>query len=136
MNFCPPSRQRLFLGLAPLFLFIGLAAMAQQAADDKSRTEIPPAGVNGVGMPRCEYCPDPEYSKEAKKKKVQGIVVLFVVVTIEGKATDISVAKSSGLGLDEMAIEAVRKWRFKPAMKDGKPVAVKVPVEMTFRLSN
>ena len=70
MNFCPSSRQRLFLGLAPIFLFVGLAAMAQQAADDKSKTEIPRAGVNGVGMPRCEYCPDPEYSKEAKKEEV------------------------------------------------------------------
>ena len=72
MNFCPSSRQRLFLGLAPIFLFVGLAAMAQQAADDKSKTEIPRAGVNGVGMPRCEYCPDPEYSKEAKKEEVWG----------------------------------------------------------------
>ena len=82
--------------------------MAQQPADDKSKPEIPRAGVNGVGMPRCEYCPDPEYSKEAKKK-YEGVVVLFVVVTSEGKATDISVAKSPGLGLDEKAIEAVRK---------------------------
>jgi TonB family protein len=136
MSSCPSFRQRLFLGLAPLFLFVGLAAMAQQPADDKSKTEIPRAGVNGVGMPRCEYCPDPEYSKEAKKKQYEGVVVLFVVVTSEGKATNIAVAKSPGLGLDEKAIEAVRKWRFKPAMKDGKPVPTRVPIEITFRQAN
>jgi TonB family protein len=136
MNSCPSSRQRLFLGLFPLFLFVGLAAMAQQPADDKSKTDILRAGVNGVGMPRCEYCPDPEYSKEAKKKKYEGVVVLLAVVTTEGKATNINVAKSPELGLDEKAIEAVRKWRFKPAMKDGKPVPAQVPIEVTFRFAH
>lgn len=57
----------------------------------------------------------------------------MVVVTSEGKATNISVVKSPGMGLDEKAIEAVRKWRFKPAMKDGKPVDTRVPIEITFR---
>jgi len=44
------------------------------------------------------------------------------------------VARTLGLGLDEKAIEAVKVWRFEPAMKDGKPVAVQVNVEVTFRL--
>ncbi len=58
----------------------------------------------------------------------------MVVVTTEGKARDIRVTKSPGLGLDEKAIEAVRKWQFKPAMKDGRPVDAQVPIEVTFRL--
>src|SRR5205807_2434231 len=97
-------------------------AMAQQTSSDEQKKEIQKAGVNGVGMPKCQYCPDPEYSREARKKKYEGVVVLMVVVTVEGKAKNIQVMKSAGMGLDEKAIEAVRKWRFKPAMKDGKPV--------------
>src|SRR5258708_26258682 len=115
MNSCPSPRQRLFAGHAAFFLFVVLATMAQQPADDKSKTDIFRAGVNGVGMPRCEYCPDPKYSKEAKKKKYEGVVVLLAVVTTEGKAANIQVTKSPGLGLDEKAIEVVRKWKFKPA---------------------
>lgn len=96
--------------------------------------EIPRAGVNGVSMPSCIHCPDPEYSREARRKNYQGVVVLFVVVTTEGKATNIRVRKSPGMGLDVKAIEAVQKWRFKPATKDGIPVDAEVPIEVTFRL--
>jgi len=93
------------------------------------------AGVNGVGMPSCIYCPDPQYSDEARKAKYQGVVVLMVVITLEGRATNIQVVKSPGLGLDEKAIEAVRQWRFRPAVgPGGKPVPAQVPIEVTFRL--
>jgi len=93
------------------------------------------AGVNGVGTPMCIYCPDPLYSDEARKAKYQGTVVLNVIVTADGRATDIHVAKGPGLGLEEKAIEAVRTWRFKPALgPNGRPVAVYIPIEVTFRL--
>lgn len=93
------------------------------------------AGVNGVGMPSCLYCPDPQYSDEARKAKYQGVVVLQVVITLDGRATNIVVVKSPGLGLDEKAIEAVRQWKFRPAIgPSGKPVPTQVPIEVTFRL--
>ena len=93
------------------------------------------AGVNGVGMPSCIYCPDPQYSDEARKAKYQGVVVLMVVITLDGRATNIQVAKSPGLGLDEKAIEAVRQWKFRPAVgPGGKAVPAQVPIEVTFRL--
>jgi TonB family protein len=93
------------------------------------------AGINGVGMPSCIYCPDPQYSDEARKAKYQGVVVLMVVITLDGRATNIQVVKSPGLGLDEKAIEAVRQWKFRPAVgPSGKTVPTQVPIEVTFRL--
>jgi TonB family protein len=61
-------------------------------------------------------------------------VVLSIVVDQTGHARDIRVARSVGLGLDEKAIEAIKKWKFAPGLKDGHPVAVGVNVEGNFRL--
>lgn len=88
----------------------------------------------GVTAARAIYDPEPEYSEEARKVHFQGAVVLSIVVDQAGRARDIRVARSSGLGLDEKAIEAVKKWKFEPGTKDGHPVAVGVNVEVNFRL--
>ncbi len=88
----------------------------------------------GVSAPRAVYSPDPEYSEEARKAKYQGTCVLWLVIGPDGRPRDIRVARSLGLGLDEKAIEAVRNWKFEPALKDGRPVAVQINVEVDFRL--
>jgi len=88
----------------------------------------------GVSAPKAIFTPDPEYSEEARKAKFQGTCVLWLVVGADGKPRDIKVARTLGLGLDEKAIEAVKNWRFEPGMKDGKPVATMVNVEVDFRL--
>ena len=88
----------------------------------------------GVSAPRPIFTPDPEYSEEARKAKYQGTCVLWLIVGPDGKPRDIKVARTLGLGLDEKAIEAVKQWKFEPAMKDGKPVAVQINVEVSFRL--
>jgi periplasmic protein TonB len=88
----------------------------------------------GVSAPRAIYDPDPEYSEEARKAKHQGTVVLSVIIGPDGRPKDLRVQRSLGMGLDEKAIEAVRKWRFEPAMKNGQPVAVQVNIEVNFRL--
>jgi TonB family protein len=88
----------------------------------------------GVSAPKALYAPDPEYSEEARKAKYQGTCVLWLVVGPDGRPRDIKIARSLGLGLDEKAIEAVKTWKFEPAMKDGKPVAVQINVEVSFRL--
>lgn len=88
----------------------------------------------GVSAPRVLYDPDPEYSEEARQAKYQGTVVLWVVIGPDGRAQQIRVSRALGMGLDEKAIEAVRKWRFQPSQKDGHPVAVQVNVEVNFRL--
>jgi TonB family protein len=88
----------------------------------------------GVSAPKAIYAPDPEYSEEARKAKYQGTCVLGLVVGPDGRPRDIHVLRSLGLGLDEKAMEAVKNWRFEPAMKDNKPVAVQISVEVDFRL--
>ena len=87
-----------------------------------------------VTAPREIYNPDPEYSEEARKAKQQGIVVLSLIVDSDGRPRDIHVVRSLGMGLDEKAIEALRKWRFEPARKGGIAVAMRVDVEVSFRL--
>lgn len=77
---------------------------------------------------------DPEYSEEARKAKYSGTVILSVEVGTDGRASHAKIVKSLGLGLDEKAIEAIGKWRFRPGTKDGKPVSMPVDLEMTFRL--
>ena len=77
---------------------------------------------------------EPEYTEEARKAKYQGTVLLDVEIDDTGKPSDIQVVRSLGLGLDEKAVEAVRQWRFRPAMKDDQPVQARTEVEVIFRL--
>ncbi len=88
----------------------------------------------GVSQPSVLFKVDPEYSEEARKAKYSGTVMLAVIVDTTGKARDIHVVKSLGMGLDEKAIEAVEKWKFKPGMKGGEPVNVRAQIEVNFRL--
>jgi TonB family protein len=89
---------------------------------------------NGVIRPELLYKVEPEYSEAARKEKFQGVVVLYVVVDPSGHATNISVMKSLGLGLDQKAVEAVLQWRFNPGTKEGVPVAVAATIEVNFKL--
>lgn len=88
----------------------------------------------GVTPPRATYAPDPEYSERARKAGYAGTCVLALVVKPDGLPRDIRVTHALGLGLDEKAIEAVRRWRFTPATKDGVPVAAMINVEISFHL--
>ena len=101
-------------------------------------TEVIPPRVfligNGISPPKVIYAPGPEYSKEARSAGYEGIVVLGMVVETDGRLYGIKVLRSLKYGLDEKAIEAVKKWRFQPALKDGKPVAMYISVEVNFRL--
>jgi TonB family protein len=75
-----------------------------------------------------------EYSQEARAAKIQGVVMVSVLVNEEGEPTDLQIVRQLGYGLDEKAIECVRKYRFKPAEKDGVPVPARITVEINFRL--
>jgi protein TonB len=86
-------------------------------------------------MPSCVRCPDPQYSDAARAAKVQGNVLLGVVITTQGRAGTIHVLKAAPFGLTAQAIKAVQQWEFKPAQRnDGTPVSVAAPIEVTYRL--
>ena len=88
----------------------------------------------GVSPPRQIYAPEPEFSEEARKAKYQGVCTLGLIVGADGRPSNIRVLSSLGMGLDEKAIEAVKNWKFEPAMKDGHPVRVEIAVEVDFHL--
>lgn len=88
----------------------------------------------GVSPPELLQKVEPEYSEEARKAKQQGTVVLQVVVGIDGRVHDVKITRPLGLGLDEKAIEAVKRWSFRPGRKEGKAVAVIANIEVNFHL--
>jgi len=87
-----------------------------------------------ASAPKAIYLPDPEYSQKARKKKIQGVVVLETTVGTDGLPRDIHVIQSAEYGLNEQAVKTLRKWKFEPGTIDGKPVPVSVTVEIDFRL--
>jgi TonB family protein len=95
---------------------------------------IYPAGKMGVTVPQAIFSPEPSFSDEARKAKAQGIVMLVLVVGKDGRTSDIHVRQSLGMGLDEKAIEAVSRWRFRPATLNGQAVATQIAVQVDFRL--
>jgi protein TonB len=110
----------------------GSARLAQEQPENTSDA-VYELG-DGVTPPKAIYQPDPEYSESARKKKINGTVIVAMIVTAEGKVRDLKIIKSLDKSLDKQAIAAVSKWKFQPATKGGKPVAVHLPVEVDFRL--
>jgi periplasmic protein TonB len=88
----------------------------------------------GVSEPRPTYYPNPEYSDDARKGRVQGTVELIVIVKADGTVDIQNVSKSLGYGLDQKAIDAVKTWKFIPGRKDGVPVATLVSISVNFSL--
>ena len=120
-------------------LLLSAAHFAQSAPDKASENSgqnsetVYTAHTIGLTAPRVISQVDPQFTKEAKRAKIYGQVSLLLVVNSAGKATNIRVVQGLGYGLDEKAIEAIGKWKFRPAMKDGTPVAVEITVLMDFR---
>ena len=97
-------------------------------------TGIYPAGAQGVTVPQAIFSPEPSFSEEARKSKTQGVVMLILIVGKDGLPYDIHVGQSLGMGLDQKAIEAVSRWRFRPATRNGQPVATRIGVQVDFHL--
>ena len=94
------------------------------------------AQVGGrVSAPVPIFQPEAEFSDEARRAKYQGVCLVSLIVDTQGNPQNVHIVRALGMGLDEKAMEAVRKYKFKPAMRDGKtPVPVIINIEVNFRL--
>jgi TonB family protein len=90
--------------------------------------------ADGITAPKVLHKVEPKYTQEAKDAKIEGAVVLKVVVTSEGKADNIEVVRGLDPGLDQNAMDAIAQWTFQPGTKDGQPVNVAATIEVNFRL--
>jgi len=87
-----------------------------------------------ITVPRATYSPDPTYPKKERKARHMGTVLLGLVVGSDGLPRDITVSRPLSPDFDAAAIDAVKKWKFSPATRDGKPVATAIKVEVNFHL--
>jgi TonB family protein len=91
-------------------------------------------GVDGASLPVCVFCPSPDYTELARTAKYRGTVELSLIVTKDGVVNSVLVLKGAPFSLTQKAIDAVQKWKFKPAKLRGQSVPVRVPVDIEFQL--
>jgi periplasmic protein TonB len=103
------------------------AGLAHAQADDETVYDLGP----GVTPPRVIKQVNPHYSTDRGVRPV-GSVVIGLVVSSKGLPKDPHVVKGLDKELDESAVEAVKEWRFSPAQKNGRPIAVRVSVQIQF----
>ena len=125
------------LRLSFLLITFSLSASAQATIEKPPvAVEVPTPAMkvgNGVMPPVPVHREEPKYTKEARKKKIEGTVVISCVVDANGNVQDPKVNSGIHPDLDKNALEAARKWRFKPGTKDGVPVPVYAVIEVTFK---
>jgi protein TonB len=94
-----------------------------------------PIQVGGdVKAPVKEYAPPPQYTEIARKARIQGVVIVQAIIDKQGVVRDVKVLKPLPMGLDKAAVEAVERWKFKPATLNGKPVDVYYNLTVNFTL--
>jgi periplasmic protein TonB len=94
-----------------------------------------PIQVGGdVQAPVKTHAPPPQYTEIARKARLQGVVIVQAIIDKEGRVTNVKVLKGLGMGLDQAAVDAIKKWQFEPATLHGKPVAVYYNLTVNFRL--
>jgi len=118
---------------------LALGALLAPAQNAPS-AETPRVGDFSAGAPAGDTEPipvkwaDPPYSEEARRSRRQGAITVAIVIDTEGNVSKAQVVKALGQGLDQNALETVRKWKFRPATRDGEPVAARLLVHFNFRL--
>jgi TonB family protein len=108
--------------------------VAQDSNNDQSAETVYDIRTHGLRPPQAIDAPSPNNPDEGRKAKVNGTAILSATVTSTGDVRDVWVKKTVGKGLDEKALDAVRKWKFKPATLNGKPVSVRIDIEIKFHL--
>lgn len=102
------------------------------AADDPAFAGFPPV-TQGVKPPKATSAPDPKYPDLPADAEPRGTVVLLIGVSAKGRVEAVRVLRSDEAAFEKSAVTTVKKWKFKPAEKDGHPVPVQVTVEMKFQ---
>lgn len=109
------------------------ASQAQGSAQQYNGTTLRKIG-NGVSPPVAIYQVEPQFSEEARKAKFMGMVLVNLIVDESGSPQNVHVLRGVGMGLDEKAVEAIKQYKFKPAMENGNPVPVSLNVEVNFQV--
>jgi TonB family protein len=130
------------LRAALLLMVLRPMAIAQDSAaiDLSPEKHVPICRGKDSDVPDCvtpphqTYAPDPKYPEKARRAHDRGHVILQLVVGTDGLPSDIKVDRGLTPELEKAAIDAVRKWKFTPANKDGHPVPVQIKVEVSFNL--
>ena len=122
-----------------LFLVVEVDRVARAAVSDKGlryawRTDVMTVDDEEVTAPRALHKEPPMYTEVARKERIQGLVILRLVIDESGDVTEVEVLKGLPYGLTDTAIAAVKKWKFEPALHKGKPVSVLYNITVNFRL--
>jgi TonB family protein len=115
--------------LLGVLLLPAKSVIAQSAGNEQPVLRIGP----GVTPPRVKHKVEPVFSSESRADRIQGTVILQLVISPGELPTHIEVLVPLGYGLDQKAIEAVEQWTFEPAAKDGLPVPLRATIEVNFR---
>ena len=88
----------------------------------------------GVSAPQVLNSVEPQFTEDARRADFQGSAAIQLIVDAQGNPQNLRVLRHLGMGLDQMALDAVRQYKFKPAMYQGHPVAVQMVIEVDFHL--
>jgi TonB family protein len=123
----------------PVRIFVTARTLADGRTVPRILTHTPEAVQLGEDQnydvpPKAVHWEEARFSDEALKKRIEGAVIISVLVGKDGMPSDLKIVRGLGYGLDENALAAVARYRFQPATKNGVPVATRIPVEISFRL--
>ena len=127
-----PSRVAMYV---PVRFRLDRQIYGAQLPSAASETDIFQIAEGGITVPRIISRVEPGYTEEARTAKVGGTVVLFAEISSAGTVENVVVLHKLGKGLDESAVRAIKQWKFSPALKDGRAVAVMITIEMNFSLA-
>jgi len=90
--------------------------------------------ISSLTYPSVIHRAEPEYTKAALNAKLQGTVILSLVIGVDGVPSEITVAQGLRMGLDKEGVKCLKLWRFKPATRHGEVIPMKATMEVNFRL--
>jgi TonB family protein len=136
------ARRVFMLGTIVIAMLVSHGSLTAQSKPDQP---WPPPGVTRLGKgidlpdvkpPTPVSMPKPRYTADARRARIQGVVLLEAIVDEKGNVGEVRVSRSLDreFGLDDEAVATLKQWQFKPATKDGTTIPVLVEVEISFTL--